>query len=105
MIFRDGKVTANIQVITMQDADGRYLPNYDELIASASCEDEIKKWTEAKERNFKPTWNMITCMKNTCGHWEIFQSPVNEHHPLAQEVRELYEHSQHSKCTRCICGW
>ncbi len=39
----------NYQIITEKDENGRHIPDYDKLIANASCEEEAAKWRNAKE--------------------------------------------------------
>ena len=95
----------NYQIMVNTDNNGKYLPDYDELIKNASCIEEAEKWQEAKSRGTSFAFNMVVCLKQTCGHWEIFQSPVNEYHRLTDELQMLVDHSRESKCTRCICGW
>lgn len=95
----------NYQIITEKDENGRHIPDYDKLIANASCEEEAAEWRSAKEHKYHPTFNLIVCMKMTCGHWEIFQSIVNYCHDLDDELEMLYRLSLKSKCTHCICHW
>lgn len=83
----------------------KYLPNYDELIKNSTCEEEANKWQEAKERKVTFTFNMVYATKQTCGHWEIFQTPYNEYHTLENNLKQAEQHAKENECTRCICGW
>ena len=91
----------NYQIMTKQDAEGRYIPDYDSLIANSSCEAEAKEWQDAQKRDFRFAWNMVVAMRMKCGDWEIFQTPVNQWHPLEDELEMLYSHALESECTRC----
>ena len=95
----------NYQIIEKTDSNGKHLPDYDTLIENASCEEEAEQWRRAKEEDYRPTFNMLVCLKMTCGHWEIFQSIVNYCHDLDEELDILYRHSLESKCTHCICNF
>lgn len=95
----------NYQIMTNKNEDGKYVPNYEMLIANSSCEEEADAWRKAESFHTEFTWNMVVAMKMACGHWEVFQSSVNEYNPLDETLELLYEHSLHSECTKCICGW
>jgi hypothetical protein len=62
--------------------NGKYYPEYDRLIAGATCEEEAEYLRKVKERNFPFAFNMVYVMRMACGHFEIFQSPQNEHYSL-----------------------
>lgn len=87
------------------EVDKKYLPNYDELIKNATCEEEAAKWEECKESNSTFTFQVVYATKQKCGHWEVFQSPYNEYHTIERILEEAKEHAKENKCTRCICGW
>lgn len=103
-------MTFNYQIME-PDKNGKYNPDYEKLIANSSCKEEAQKWKEAQElRELCPgfggfTFNMVVCMKQKCGHWEIFQSPINEFYKLDETLELMHNESMNRDCTRCICGW
>jgi hypothetical protein len=95
----------NYQVMAAPAADGKYYPNYDALIAGASCEEEVKYLNEVKKRNFSFAYNMVYVTRQACGHFEIFQTSQNEHYPLGTILVNAIERATERKCTRCVCKW
>jgi hypothetical protein len=91
----------NYQVMP-ENAGGVYLPDYDRLIKDSTCRAEADEWRELKARNCTFAWNMVYCTRMRCGHFEVFQSPQNEHYPLDEVLRQAREHAARSKCTACI---
>ncbi|MCD8013281.1 MAG: hypothetical protein LUG99_08915 [Lachnospiraceae bacterium] len=102
----------NYQIMT--DKQGEcYIPDYNALIANATCEEEaeyIQSVEEQQERmaahgferGFR--WNMVYVTRQSCGHFEIFQTPCNEYHTLQENLQIAEGHSK-ERCTKCICGW
>ena len=88
-----------------QSADGKYYPDYAKLIAKASCADEAAYIKEVASHNFGFAFNMVYVTKQVCGHFEIFQTPQNEYHPMVEKLEEAVENATTRKCTGCICGW
>ena len=87
---------------------GKYIPNWEMLLAAASCQEEVEYIRKVRV-NIESgvmdgfTWNLVYLTKQACGHWEIFQSRCNEHYPLAQVLNQAREHADDFRCTRCIC--
>ncbi len=94
----------NYQIIAATADDGKYHPDYDALISAASCEEEAEYINEVKERSFAFSYNMVYVARQACGHFEIFQSPQNEHYPINQVLGSAAEHAAIRKCTHCICN-
>ena len=95
----------NYQIMNeSQKTERGYLPNYDELIANSSCEEEANKWKEVQSRNFTFAFRGVYATKQACGHWEIFQHPISDVRTI-EEMIEFAESHADRKCTRCICGW
>ena len=106
----------NFQVMTENQKNeyGRYVPDWEALKAGASCEEEKEyidriiaqdeRWISKGRGEFVGfAFNMVYITKQSCGHFEIFQSPHNEYHTLEKVLGEAQEHTK-SKCSRCICG-
>ena len=94
----------NYQVMPKK-ADGTYLPDYDTLIQNSTCQAEADKWRELKAQNYSFAWNMVYCTQMKCGHFEVFQSPQNEHYPLDKVLQQAREYASHNKCTGCIVNY
>ena len=102
----------NYQIMTNKQGEN-YIPDYDALIANATCEEEAEYIRSVKEREEQMAakglrtgfaWNMVYVNRQSCGHFEIFQTPFNEYHTLERNMQIAEEHSK-ERCTRCICGW
>ena len=106
----------NFQVMTENQKNeyGKYVPDWEALKAGASCEEEKEyidkiialdeKWiSKGRGEYVGSAFNMVYITKQSCGHFEIFQSPHNEYHTLEKVLGEAQEHTK-SKCSRCICG-
>jgi hypothetical protein len=92
-------------IVNFQISDGTHpFPNYQRLIESASCKDEAVYLREIEERNITFAYNMVYITRQACEHFEIFQTPQNEHYPLDNILKRAVEHAVKNKCTRCICG-
>lgn len=105
----------NVQYVIMTDEckiEGKYVPNYDELIAEAPNDEMIAKWTRSKEL-YETTkdkdfgfdgfaYNSIYMMEMSCGHYEIFQHSVRNEDDLIEWIKLMQK--ENKKCTRCICG-
>ena len=106
----------NFQVMTENQKNeyGRSVPEREALTAGASGEDEKEdldriiaqdeRWISKGRGEFVGfTFNMVYITKQSCGHFEIFQSPHNEHYILEEVLEQAQEHTK-SKCSRCMCG-
>lgn len=104
--------------ILKPDADGKYRPNYTELIRNATDEDEREYLRKVREhQNDGFAFGIIYTAKQACGHYEIFQHPIYHEHgkeptesdilnSLKDVIDSIEEQkSRGRKCTRCICGW
>lgn len=107
----------NYQIMTEEQKNehGKYIPNWEALIAGATSEEEaeyiksvqsqneklvrIKRW----EKSAGFAFNMVYVTKQSCGHYEIFQTPQNEHYTLENVLTEAEKYMK-MKCSRCICG-
>lgn len=94
----------NYQIMT-EKTNGEYLPDYDALIKNSTCQAEAEKWRELKAKDFTFAWNMVYCTQLRCGHFEVFQSPQNEHYPLDEVLQQAREYASHNKCTSCIINF
>lgn len=109
------KINYQIMMEDQKNEHGKYIPNYEELVARASCEEEAeyikkvqtqsKKWAGIKgcEKFAGFAFNMVYVTKQSCGHFEIFQTPQNEHYTLESVLAEAEMHAK-MKCSRCVCG-
>lgn len=93
------------QTIPAPDADGQYAPDYDALIAAASCPEEADYIRSIEASGMKFAYNMVYVTRQACGHFEIFQTPRNVHYPLKDNLDLARKTAAERKCTRCICGW
>lgn len=107
----------NYQIMTEEQRNkhGMYIPNWEALIAGATCEKEveyirsvqiqneklagIRRWNESAGFVF----NMVYVTKQSCGHFEIFQTQQNEHYTLESILDEAEKYTK-MKCSKCICG-
>ena len=94
----------NYQVMSEQ-ASSEYLPDYDMLIQNATCNAEADKWRELQACKRSFAWNMVYCAQMKCGHFEVFQTPQNEHCPLDDNLKRAREYAEHSKCSLCIINY
>ncbi len=110
---REALPKVNFQMMTdgQKNADGKYIPYWDGLIAHASCQEELDyirriRWEMEHGRGFGGfAFNLVYITKQTCGHWEIFQHPCNEHYPLATVLNQAIEHAAENRCTSCVCNF
>ena len=88
---------------------GRYIPDYDALIDGATCEDERKEWEATKafaeKYELEFPFELVTCLQQRCGHWEVFQHPIGCVYSVKEALDNLVESSKSRRCTRCICNW
>jgi hypothetical protein len=85
---------------------GRYFPDYQKLMDGAETQEEkdyIKKVSEYPWNTF--VFNMVTIVKQACGHYEIFQHPMNAYHNLDETLKLDIETAKTRKCTHCICNF
>ena len=95
----------NYQIMEKSN-DGNYYPDYEKLIAGATSKEEAEYIASVKEKakkmKFGFAWNMVYVTRYTCGHYEIFQTPQNEHYPLAEVLRHAAEYVKTRQCSSCI---
>lgn len=84
--------------------DGRYYPNYEELIKNAESAEEINYIKKVKELGVGFIFNMVYITRQQCGHYEIFQIPVNDY-TLAGRIEDGKAWAAKRNCTACICNW
>ena len=93
----------NYQIMKLGDTRD-YYPNYDLMIANARTEEEREYIKEVKKRGSTFAYNMVYVTRQKCGHYEIFQAPVNDIWPLEKNL-EKAEEGIERYCTRCICNF
>lgn len=110
------KINYQIMGESQKNRCGKYIPDFEKLIAGAACEDEISYIRKVQEQSEKwldkPgcesyagfAYNMVYITRQKCGHFEIFQTPCNEYHSLEENLKVAEEHAREMKCTRCISG-
>lgn len=110
------KINYQIMDESQKNSYGNYMPDFENLIAGATCEEEAEYLKEVKGRFdkwlSKPgcekmagfAYNMVYITRQKCGHFEIFQTPCNEYHSLEENLKVAEEHAREMKCTRCISG-
>lgn len=95
----------NYQVMTeSQMIEGKYIPVWEVLIANANSEEEKAYLQEVQKSGIRFAYNMVYVTKQTCGHYEIFQTPQNQYYSLESNLALAVETAKDRKCTRCICG-
>ena len=108
----------NYQIMdeSQKNSQGMYIPDFEKLIAGATCEEETEYLKEVQERFdkwlSKPgcekyagfAFNMVYVTRQTCGHFEIFQTPCNENYGLEDILKNAAKHAGSMKCSRCISG-
>lgn len=108
----------NYQIMdeTQKNGEGKYIPDFDKLLEGATCEEEADYIREVRERTERYlsspgyesfagfAFNMVYITRQSCGHFEMFQSPMNSFYTLDSILNEAENHSK-MKCTRCICNW
>ena len=87
-----------------QKSEGKYYPNYKELINNATSKEEQDYINKVQNDNFGFAYNMVYITKQKCGHYEIFQTPQNEYYSLEDNLKNAKEHALTMKCTHCICN-
>lgn len=90
-----------------EDDDGKYTPDYEELIRKAELYDpaQVEYIRSVQEKGTRFTWNMVYITKKNCGHYEIFQTMCNEYYPFEEVIEKALGYAEKSKCTRCICNF
>lgn len=93
---------------------GKYIPDFEKLVAGATCEEEITYIRDVQERTYgwlnRPgcesyagfSYNMVYITRQKCGHFEIFQTPCNEYYSLEENLNQAADHAERMKCSRCI---
>ena len=115
--------------ILKPSANGKYYPNYDEMIRNSCDEDERKYLEDIKQRNAERkakgykhdliegfAFGLIYTQKMACGHYEIFQHPIYRDfmkEPTEDDILDSLEHMiccirqakrDKMECTRCTCN-
>lgn len=99
-------MTNKINYQLMEEAmDGKYYPDYKKLIAGATCKEEVEYIKKVENGNHGFAFNMVYITRQSCGHFEIFQSPQNEYYTLKEVLEQGEQHSKEHKCTKCTCNW
>ena len=112
LIGIDENTGIQYQIMTDENknAEGKYIPSFDELFREAETGATKMEWIECQRRMARRplkfqgfTFNLVVMVKQACGHYEILQ------HPYHQEYDDLHEiltdfANENRKCTRCICG-
>ena len=94
------------EIMTNKEDDGRYYPNYENLIAEAPNEDiknVLKESQKITEKFGGFAYNAIYVMKMKCGHYELFQHQVVDEDDLINWFHLMHEERNYSRCTMCIC--
>ena len=95
---------------------GKYIPDLQKLKDNASCQKEIdyingveQKWEQYKGTKYEGwigfAFNMCYVMQQACGHFEIFQTHVNNEQEALEWLELMKTESKTRKCTKCICHW
>lgn len=113
-IMIDAKTNIQYEIMTDDQLDnGKYVPNFDKLIAEAPNETIANEWADCrdliertKDSDFPFggfAFRMVCVVKQACGHYEIFQHP---YHPQYDDITEVLTDfaEENRKCTMCICG-
>lgn len=103
------KINYQIMEESQKNSHGMYIPDFEKLIAGATCEEETEYLKKVQERHDKRlstgfAFNMVYVTRQTCGHFEIFQIPCNEYYSLEDNLKEAEEHAESMMCTHCISG-
>jgi len=98
------RINYQILIDEMRDADGWYTPDYRELISGASSREEVKYIKKVKSRGTRFHFNLIYITKQKCGHYEIFQVPMESAIMVKSILREAEIEARNRMCTSCICG-
>lgn len=97
--------TVNYQIMDKdQKVHGSYHPNYQMLIDNAKSEGERKYIEAIQKRDIIFAFNMVYVTQQKCGHYEVFQTPMNEHFELDKKLRYIEDEVKVRNCTNCICG-
>lgn len=108
----------NYQIMgeVQRNSFGKYIPDFKKLIDGATCAEEVtyinkvmNRFDEWLNRNgFESfagfAFNMVYITKQSCGHFEIFQAPCNEHYSLEDNLKLAEEHMK-DRCSKCICNF
>jgi hypothetical protein len=88
----------------IQLENGEYQVDFKTLLNQATCKEEkeyikeIKTYIEKKVKTTFP-FKYQYIVKQSCGHYEIFQNPHLE------TIKPIVEQHSKNKCTSCICGF
>lgn len=110
------KINYQIMEESQRNRFGKYIPDYARLIGNASSKEEADHIRKIRDRDIRYlatpgnekmagfVWNMVYVAKQKCGHYEMFQTPQNNYHPLNDILREAQEYAEKMDCSCCICG-
>lgn len=104
------KVNYQIMNEVNKNSIGRYVPNYVGLIQNASCDEEVEYIKEIEKRvdyRGNPVdfaFRMVYIVKNSCGHFEMFQTSEIEYSDLQNILAEIEKEADERKCSSCISG-
>ena len=110
------KINYQVMNKSQKNSYEKYIPDFEKLIAGATCEEEVAYIRKIQDRfnmYLSKTgcekmagfaFNMVYITRQTCGHFEIFQTPQNDYYSLEENLKQAEEHANNSKCSHCICG-
>ena len=109
----DEKTGIQYEIMTEEskNAEGNYVPSFDELFKEAPTGEIAMQWVDCKRRmakrpvNFQGfAFNLVCIVQQKCGHSEILQHPFNDEYENLEDVLgDLAEEGANRKCTRWIC--
>ena len=89
------------EIMANKKEDGRYYPNYENLIAEAPNKDiknVLKESQKITEKFGGFAYNAIYVMKMKCGHYELFQHQVIDEDDLINWIHLMHEERNYSVC-------
>jgi hypothetical protein len=95
-------------VMDEKDVDGKYHVSSDgwKKLKEQNHSYEFEEFVNAMmTSDYGFSFNMVYITKQKCGHYEMFQNPLNEYYTLESNLKMAEEHARLSKCTQCICNW
>lgn len=107
------KINYQIMGETQKNKRGKYVPDFEKLKQTAITEEErqyiaelLRRYEKCEERGIylEFAYNMVYITKLKCGHYEIFQCPMNKYYSLEMNLSMAAEYAEKNRCTACICG-